>query len=639
MEISSQTDADGSIGDWPQRLLHVPTMTSYEWQAGHVYGGHIKPRYSAISYTWGRYRLNSALERPHVKPIELDGVDWEIPRIDDSHFTVGQFEELIRRSIEPTSYSGHNPAFTPSKIEFVWLDVACINQIPNHPQMAVEIGRQARIFRKAKRVIVWLNQATLQGLEREINGIVAAAATAEPRLTQTLLPEDQWTSIPGSKFKMTLLRNERWLASMIKETKAKIKENWFGIVANTRRMLLQGDEQWLASALENISLLTEERWFSSLWTLQEAFLSQWAYVISGEVEALRVGSPQLRDIFTACETLSAVCKRSVAYKRALSLPTADTEVRLIDMIERSGLAALAMENPMALYTVASNRLTSRPVDRVYGIMQVFDFQLGISAPHADKGASPNLPELELQLGQELLTKYPIMSQLHVHTQPARQGQAWRVSSNSRVPELASKVGYFVTSSFLGDHKCLCQFSSTKVDGNSCASFVGKICSFEILQKAWSSMDRHILPRRRTGKKSTQQIIVDSSALLPFSLFTDDPTQDIPRDERQHRLAAELVTLCSRQGLSIYVLLLGRFSDDQHTEGWWKLAGGSNSEFNGDRFNIGLILIQKTNAEVWSRLGICIWDLGQTASGQNSALQNDLLEGNANDWKLLSGLFE
>lgn len=638
MESSSQNDADASIGDWPQRLLHVPTMTSYEWQAGHKYGVHIQPRYNAISYTWGRYRLNLTLEKPYVKPIKINGVNWKIPRIDDSHFTVDQFEELIRRSTEPSSYSGHNPAFTPSKIEFVWLDVACINQTPDHPQMAVEIGRQARIFRKAKRVLIWLNQATSQGLEREITGIVAAATNAERRLIETPLPDDQWTSIPGSDSKMFLLRKEQWLTSKIKETRAKIKNKWFGIMANTPRTLLQGDEQWLASAIENISLLTEDRWFSSLWTLQEAFLCQWAYVISGEVEALQVSSPQLKDIFTACETLNAVCKRSVAHKRALNMPTADTEARLVDMVEGSGLAALAMENPMALYTVASNRVTSRPVDRVYGIMQVFDLQLGISAPHADKGASPNLPELELQLGQELLLKYPIMSQLHVHTQPVKRDQAWRVSSSSRVPELASKVGYLVTRSLMGEHKVLCQLSPTVVDGNSCASFSGKICSFNILQQAWSSMDRRRIPGRRNGKKSTQQIVVDSSPLMPSSLFTDDPTQDIPRDERQHRLAAELVNLCSRQGLSISVLLLGHFSDDRHTEDWWKLAGGSISEFTGDRFNIGLILVQNTNAGVWNRLGICIWDLVQTASGQNTAIQRDVLEGNSNDWKLLSGLF-
>ena len=637
-ENLSHSDGDDTIGDWPQRLLHVPTMTSYEWQAGHRYGVHMKPRYNAISYTWGRYQLTSALEKPYIKPLKLNGVSWEIPRIDDSHFTVDKFEELIRRSVEPRSYQGYNAAFTPSKIEFVWLDVACINQTPNHPQMATEIGRQARIFKKAKQVIVWLNGIAAQDLEKRTDGLITAAANAEQSLTQTVASEKQWSTIPGSKSKMSMIKIERWLSSTLKQTTSKIKEKWISMKANTPCTLLQGDEKWLASALENLASLIEDRWFSSLWTLQEAFLSQWAYVISGEVEALHVGSPQLRSIFTACETLHSVCERSVAQKKALNLPTANMEVQLIDTIEKGGLAALAIENPMILYTIASHRVTSRPVDRVYGIMQVFDFQLGISSPHADPGASPDLQQLELQLGRELITRYPIMSQLHVHTRPAERGQAWRVSNSSRVPALASKVGYYVTSSFLGDHKTLCQFMPTDVDDKPCASFTGRMCYFEVLQQTWSTVDRRTLHRSKKGTQSTQQIVIDSSELLPFSLFQHDPTQDLIRDARQHRLAAELVNLCSQRGLLISVLLLGLFSDDRHTEEWWKLAGGSNPDFNGNRFNIGLILVQESNAEVWSRLGICIWDVGPLASGRNTSQQRDLLEGDSNDWKRVSGVF-
>lgn len=50
------------LGDWPQRLLHVPTMTSYEWQPGHCYGpSKPKPEYRAISYTWGRWKISETM--------------------------------------------------------------------------------------------------------------------------------------------------------------------------------------------------------------------------------------------------------------------------------------------------------------------------------------------------------------------------------------------------------------------------------------------------------------------------------------------------------------------------------------------------------------------------------------------------
>lgn len=35
-------------------------------------------------------------------------------------------------------------------IEYVWIDIACIQQTPNSREMAAEVGRQAKIFRGAE---------------------------------------------------------------------------------------------------------------------------------------------------------------------------------------------------------------------------------------------------------------------------------------------------------------------------------------------------------------------------------------------------------------------------------------------------------------------------------------------------------
>lgn len=43
--------------DWPRKLLHVPSMTSYPWAPGDRYGEAVKPGYLAITYMWGRWRL------------------------------------------------------------------------------------------------------------------------------------------------------------------------------------------------------------------------------------------------------------------------------------------------------------------------------------------------------------------------------------------------------------------------------------------------------------------------------------------------------------------------------------------------------------------------------------------------------
>lgn len=597
-------------------------MTSYEWQEGHCYGTHARPRYSAISYTWGRYMLNSPTEQPHVKSIEIKGLTWNIPRIDEAHFTVAQFETLIRQSVAERVNPKPNPSWASCIFEFVWLDIACINQTPGHPQMASEIGRQAKIFRMAKRVLVWLSRSSRALLERAIQKIIIAAETAEEDHTNTLPAQDRWTTSSGYRSKA----------------------------------ILTGRERWLTSALTYLKLLIKDKWFSSLWTLQEAFLSQWAYVISAEVEPVRDDSPQLHGIFSACDTLNKICKRSVSHKITAGQTASSVETELVDILEKSGFAALAVENAIALYTMASNRIASRPVDYIYGIMQVFGFQLGISAPNADPRIHPDLPELELQLGKRLIEDYPMLSQLHVHSKPVEIGQGWRVSSSSIVPDVSKKVPFHVTSSFLGYHTPLCKLSYKDIAGVTWGSFSGKVCAFEHLERAWLSIDSRVEYANSIYGKSTQQIVLDSTNLVSKGEFSENPQNDIPRDTRQHKLATDMLRVFKQKKLSASVLLLGRFSDDDHGEDFWEMAGGHLSEFNGDRFNVGLILVkpQGEAEEFWRRLGICIWDLSHLTLRRDdtpgrsfhealnlngiNAPEKTFLEGLTDDWKQVEGLF-
>ena len=67
------------LGEWPRRLLHVSSMTSYEWQPGNVYRGCKELKYLAISYTWGRWKLRDG-QKPKVKTaLQIDGVPWQNP--------------------------------------------------------------------------------------------------------------------------------------------------------------------------------------------------------------------------------------------------------------------------------------------------------------------------------------------------------------------------------------------------------------------------------------------------------------------------------------------------------------------------------------------------------------------------------
>lgn len=88
--------------DWPRRLLHVPSMTSYQWTPGDQYGDVVKPSYVALTYTWGRWRLDEG-ERPDIKALPVKGVTWPIPRIKPDHFTTTELEECLNVMAEDAS--------------------------------------------------------------------------------------------------------------------------------------------------------------------------------------------------------------------------------------------------------------------------------------------------------------------------------------------------------------------------------------------------------------------------------------------------------------------------------------------------------------------------------------------------------
>ena len=176
-----------TIGSWPQRLLHVPTMTSYEWTSGNIYGDHVAPRYNAISYTWGRFDLdyspdgcNKTIMR-RTKSIKIEGTTWaaNIPRIDPQHFRVAEFHNIIARTLD----------LCKSKdVHFVWLDIACIDQ-RNGPQKAVEIGRQADIFKGAENVFIWLTRLSTSIMKDILNCLHDAASKSLINFPSRLVDE------------------------------------------------------------------------------------------------------------------------------------------------------------------------------------------------------------------------------------------------------------------------------------------------------------------------------------------------------------------------------------------------------------------------------------------------------------------
>ncbi|MCJ1390727.1 hypothetical protein MMC18_003588 [Xylographa bjoerkii] len=396
---------------WPRRLLYLPSMTSLEHQPGHVYGDIVEPEYNAISYTWGRYEASSG------QRLGVNGVSWKIPAIKEEHFTVQQFKEALETA---RCLSG-----------FIWLDVACIDQ-ENYFIKMDEIGKQAAIFRSAKQVYVWLTSLNTSVMQSALETIGLLSGKVHQIIYQeNFSPMDNFED---------LLHQERLLDDF--ET--------------------------------SFTMIFADPWFSSLWTLQEAYLSETATFLSQTSGMAPYSRPfykptSKRDLLT----LSGDCEETKV--ALLTYEGMDTRIdRILYLIERSGLSVLgspAQDYPASLlYSAASYRTTRDPLDRIYGIMQVYNLRLGASA---EPNKSFTVTELENQLGAALNAMSPIAAQGHVHTIPQPPDETWRVGQKSLLPNT-----FYITA--FHDSRCKIFFDETQRP-----RFQGQACDVNRLAEFWT----------------------------------------------------------------------------------------------------------------------------------------------------------
>ena len=149
-------------------------------------------------------------------------------------------------------------------------------------------------------------------------------------------------------------------------------------------------------------------WFSSLWTLHETFLSPNAVIVPTNAMKSDI---HLCRLYFIPEVLQSI-KNALEYDGTTR--EADGECGLGTMIDGTGLLVCHDQDSMGLLTAAGNRTSRHEEDRVYGIMQVFDFKLGNSAPRMEVNRTFSLKELNDQLGAALLQKDPVLSQMYIY---------------------------------------------------------------------------------------------------------------------------------------------------------------------------------------------------------------------------------
>ncbi|OHF04193.1 hypothetical protein CORC01_00532 [Colletotrichum orchidophilum] len=548
---------------WPRRLLHIPTMISVHWTPGNCYGSDREPRYIAISYTWGRWRLKGPTH-PEVKGLAVNGVTWEMPRVDPAHFSTAEMENILGSALKLSAEieNFNDPGKSLPPINYLWLDVACIDQTRGSVEMASEVGRQAKIFRGATHTFAWL----------------------------TKLSRQEYLSQSG--------RHQE----LAKPSRAEAKSG----ADKVRRGL---DINRLE--IEQLSL---DPWFSSLWTLQEAYLCPQAMFITRQGELLSQSDietpakdPMLLSYFIDyCDHMLTIVTAHEKKPQTIA-PDDRYLLALKQSLERSGMVGLRSTLPITLLGAARYRTTTRVTDRVYGIMQVFGFRLGKSKPGCNPNVEIPLQELEDELGQELLIREPVMSQMHVFEGLPQVGKGWRISQDSRPTRRLHLVNhtYGDGKSVFEDISTKAQLSTIALDGITWGYFNGKTCKFTKLVEIWDS------------DKGWGGGIIDLDGLENWTAVHGP---DIAREE---------ALTFSQKHPDAVVLLLG-------------LPEGGASHASS-RMPIGLLLVPfsrqsvvSKSVDMWQRAGVCQWWTSHVPNHSSEVVRT--LEGESGDWILSAGAF-
>lgn len=300
-------------GPWPRRLLHVPSMTSYEREGNNSYNGVQEPLYNAMSYTWGNF------EQAHGPAIEIHGVHWKIPSVKPSHFTVQEFLSAIEAA--------------SCNRQWLWLDIACIDQ-ENQSIKIDEIGNQAAIFERASTVYAWLTPWATKEMEHAF--FVLDTSCPVPI-------DSQHSKILHYRFIST--------------------DNF-----------PTPDHH---SLLRTVESMTSQPFFKSVWTLQEVFLrqrflavlsrssEQWRLVIQNDSQISHAEPLDLWWVFSVCRTIVALGNHFANYER------------ICDLIRDSGMLAMVTREKFLLYSAACRRRARLSEDHIYGIMQIYRLKLGV----------------------------------------------------------------------------------------------------------------------------------------------------------------------------------------------------------------------------------------------------------------------
>ncbi|KAL2155753.1 hypothetical protein VTH82DRAFT_495 [Thermothelomyces myriococcoides] len=373
-------------------------MTSVERDGENVYSlGDLKveqPKYSILSYTWGRWRVKGK-EAATSAALPINGTPWRVPPIEKDHFTVDTFRKVIQLMADVAGVS------------WVWADVGCIDQREDDPvsgfvntQAPGEIGRQSSIYKNAAAAFVWLCGVRKSELSAAVDVLMQQ----------------------GLDF-----------------------ISWAGD-SSKREMMGAFPDDKVQDLAKSFDIILNDPWFSSIWTLQELVLRNDALVLAAEGEPVLWirDEPHERRMYlimliSFCKNAYTAIETTLAGRRSSPNNTswklsdqAESALRRIkQQILQAGIYCVFSTNPNVQYGMARYRFASFEEDRVYGIMQIYGLRLGKAARPETK---PTLRELVREMAEAINKMSPILGQYFVHTSASCPNVTWHITEQSFVPD-------------------------------------------------------------------------------------------------------------------------------------------------------------------------------------------------------------
>lgn len=563
---------------WPRRLLHIPTMSSYEKQEGNKYGLHdpvTEPPYATLSYTWARYLRNKSTSASGVR---ISGIDWETPKIDPNHFTARRLLEAI------------NTIREISQLDYLWIDIACINieRIPDD-DLDPEISMQQDIFFDAAAPFVWLSRTDHSYLLHLGKAFSDVSLLDDPKTISTLLQvmADPWFSSLWTLLEAAV-RTDAVILSCDCRAATVGRGQSNRVLANEPKAIIQIEHE--TGETVNFELKGSKPSLLGRENTQYPAKSQHF---------------TLRDLI---HLVQGVIR---------SIPFGDARDRFHEAANKSGLLSFEPFNLLSLYGSAQHRHEMKPGLRMkYIYNQVFGFD-GLRA-------GDTFSQVEDQFNSQLIQRCPVLSQLFIRQTTMQTGSAWRLTTGCKIPD----IQFFVT--YASSYSCL---FTLKVETSARPSpkdrspvfFRGQTSDFTTVASQWLDNGTH--PSHRLlgisfdqctlSRRDGSTLEVATCAVFP----TLSPGGYLLSETSQRECVGNFLNSLGDLEARVLAMAVGC------------------GILPGCRVGIGLVIVPQHRGmshKVWQRVGICFWAFEESGTNTEQSLETGGLNMSEVVWEVTEG---